>query len=117
MFITQPALEHVDNNHKPIGEKQQEHLADISGMLEKFSEISLSMIIENNYNRIPELVKMQEDILEMMDTYLMDQIKRLKKNKTGAKNTKLFMDLLAETKSLLFNMVNLTKSMRDLTKL
>lgn len=117
MFITQPALEHVDNNHKPIGEKQQEHLADISGMLEKFSEISLSMIIENNYNRIPELVKMQEDILEIMDTYLMDQIKRLKKNKTGSKNTKLFMDLLAETKSLLFNMVNLTKSMRDLTKL
>lgn len=117
MFLTHPALEHVENNHKPIEDKQREHLADMSQHLEKFSEMSLTMIIENNYDKIPDLIKMQEDILEIMDTYLMAQIKRLKKNKTGAKNTKLFMDLLAETKSLLFNMVNLTKSMRDLSKL
>lgn len=117
MFITEPSLEHVENNHKPIGPKQTEHLIALNSDIESFVNAAVQIITESSYQRLPDLFKQSEDILNNMDDYTMAQIKRLKKNKSGAKNTKLFLDVLAETKSLIFNMVNMTKSMRDLSKI
>ncbi|NPD45933.1 MULTISPECIES: inorganic phosphate transporter [unclassified Lentimicrobium] len=117
MFITEPSLEHVDNNHKPIGPKQTEDLSVLNKDIESFVNAAVQIITESSYQRLPDLLKQSEGILSNMDGYTMAQIKRLKKNKTGAKNTKLFLDVLAETKSLMVNMVNLTKSMRDLSKI
>lgn len=115
MFISEPAMEHVENNHKPIGPKQTEHLKSLVDDLDSFVNVAIEIITENSYQKLPDLIKREEEILAMMNKYIMAQIKRLKKNKSGAKNTKLFLDILAETKSLIFNMVNLTKSMRDLS--
>lgn len=117
MFISEPSLEHVDNNHKPIGPKQTEHLNALNKDIESFVNTAVQIITESSYQRLPALLKQSEDILKNLDDYTMAQIKRLKKNKSGSKSTKLFLDILAETKSLVFNMVNLTKSMRDLSKI
>ncbi len=117
MFITEPSLEHVDNNHKPIGPNQTEHLRELNKDIASFVNTAVQIVTENSYQRLPDLFKESEEILANMDAYTMSQIKRLKKNKSGSKSTKLFLDILAESKSLVFNMVNLTKSMRDLSKM
>ncbi|NOR87506.1 MAG: phosphate permease [Bacteroidales bacterium] len=116
-FITEPALEHVDNNHKPIGEFQTLHLTEISDLLKTFSSVAVEIITENRYEKMDELLSIETTILSKMDEFIMAQIKRLRKKKSGAKNTKLFLDILAETKTLTFNMINLVKSQRDLSKL
>ncbi len=117
LFITEPALEHVDNNHKPIGEFQTKHLRLINEMLESFSSLALEIITENRYEKLDELIEKEENILSEMDGFVKEQIKRLKKKKSGTKNTKLFLDMLSETKMLSFHMLNLIKSQRDLSKL
>ncbi|OYT15408.1 MAG: phosphate permease [Bacteroidetes bacterium 4572_77] len=116
-FITEPAYEHVDNNHKPIGDFQTTHLNEINLQIESFSTLAVEMITENKYNKMEELNAIEERLLRKMDEYTLAQIKRLKKQKSGTKNTKLFLDLLAETKTLSLNMINLVKSQRDLSKL
>jgi len=117
LFITEPAHEHVDNNHKPIGEFQTRHLFEVSELLRQFSSLAIEIITENRYDRMEELIAIQERILLEMDVYIKEQIKRLKKKKSGTKNTKLFLDILSETKMLSFHMINLVKSQRDLSKL
>jgi len=117
VFITEPAFEHVDNNHKPIGEFQTMHLKDISEELNEFTSLAIVIVRENKYDKMPELLEIEQSILDKMDKYILAQIKRLKNYKSGTKNTKLFLDILAETKTLTFNMVNLVKSQRDLSKL
>jgi phosphate/sulfate permease len=117
VFITEPAFEHVDNNHKPIGEFQTLHLVDISKEMNEFSSLAIEMIVENNFEKMDILLEIEQTILDKMDRYILAQIKRLKNFKSGTKNTKLFLDILAETKTLTFNMINLVKSQRDLAKL
>ncbi len=116
-FITEPAFEHTDNNHKPIGNFHREHLAIINNQIESFSSLAVEMITENSFKKMNELIDIESTLLENMDKFIMAQIKRLKKQKSGTKSTKLFLDILAETKSLSFNMLNLVKTQRDLSKL
>ena len=117
LFITEPAFVHVDNNHKPIGEFQTRHLKQISEMVDSFSSLAIEAITENRYEKIAELVEIEAEILTNMDAFVKAQIKRLKKHKSGTKNTKLFLDNLSETKMLSFHMLNLVKSQRDLSML
>ena len=116
LFITEPAFTHVDNNHKPIGEFQTKHLRQISELLDLFSSLAIEIITENRYEKLDELVDLEKNILAKMDEFVKAQIKRLKKHKSGTKNTKLFLDNLSETKMLSFHMLNLIKSQRDLSK-
>lgn len=117
LFITEPAFIHVDNNHKPVGEFQTKHLRKISEMIDLFSSLAIEVITENRYEKLDELVDIEKNILAKMDEFVKAQIKRLKKHKSGTKNTKLFLDNLSETKMLSFHMLNLVKSQRDLSKI
>jgi len=115
MFITEPSFVHVDNNHKPMGVFQTKHLKEVSRLVELFSSNAVEIITEKSYGKIDELLAIEEEMLSKMDDYVKTQIKRLKKHKTGTKNTKLFLDILSETKMLSYNMVSLIKSQRDLS--
>lgn len=117
LFITEPAFTHVDNNHKPIGEFQTMHLTEISEGLNSLSSLAVEVIVENRYEKLDELIAIEESILSRMDEFINMQIKRLKKHKSSTKNTKLFLDTLSETKMLSFHMISLIKSQRDLSKL
>ena len=116
VFLSEPALEHVENNHKPIGDKQREHLLDISKRVETLGSLSLEIIQEGSFQKLADLIDLKDELLEVMDQYIFEQIKRLKKNKAGSKNSKLFLNTLTETKSTVLNMINLVKSMRDLER-
>ncbi len=115
IFITEPALEHVDHNHTPIDEFQIEHLNEIQISIQKICAQGVSIVKENKYQELPEVINYLLEGLEAMDRYSFKQIKRLKKQKTTSKNTKLYLDLLSETRALLLNLMNTLKSQRDLS--
>jgi hypothetical protein len=71
--------------------------------------------MEQKFDEIDALSKEANTFINRMDQFVMDQLKRLKKNKSGAKNSKLFLDIISETKSMVLNLVSLTKSVRDLS--
>lgn len=113
-YISLPAFEHVDNNHKPMGEFHQKNLLIISKSVEEICDKAKHIIMEHNYSDIEALTDDSNKLIDEMDAFVIDQLKRLKKNKSGAKNSKLFLDIMSETKSMILDLISLTKSVRDL---
>jgi len=112
-FIVQPVFEHVDNNHKPLIDEQKEELSSIMKRIEKFHLLNSSIIQENNYSLIDDLLVLQKDTIVVCDAARKNQIKRIKSNKVGTKNSILYLTILNETKNMMLNAGNLMKSMRD----
>ena len=112
-FITKPCLDHVDNHHKELLAIQLEELFDMARMgRELFNEIN-QMIRKNNYSRLDEIIEKQAKILKFIDTSRKKQVKRIKANEVGTRNSMLFLGLLSESKNLLLQSINLLKAQRD----
>ena len=114
-FINKPCLDHVDNNHKAFLEVQVEELTDMTRMIREFVRQVNQIINDNDTNQIPEVIEKQSRILKFIDTSRKKQVKRIKANEVGTRNSMLFLSILSESKNLMLQSVNLLKSYRDFT--
>lgn len=114
-FINKPCLDHVDNNHKALLEVQVEELTDMTRMIREFVRQVNQIINNNDTNQIPEVIEKQSRILKFIDTSRKKQVKRIKANEVGTRNSMLFLGILSESKNLMLQSVNLLKSYRDFT--
>jgi phosphate/sulfate permease len=112
-FIVGPALEHVDNNHKPLSNEQ---IAEFRELQVLHSEL-LNEIIEsmetNDFGSQDKIQEMSRLYLLKIEMLNKKQLKRLKKAETGTKNSMLYLNLIGESKRLVLQAVNLYKSHRD----
>lgn len=113
-FIVDPSLNHIDNNHKPMGELQMIDLKKLNKSVIEFLREAELIIRENKFEKLDLVLEMQQQILKDIDVYTKAQIKRLTKPKSGKRNAKLFLDIVGESKVLLVHGVNLLKAQRDL---
>jgi phosphate/sulfate permease len=114
-FINKPCLDHVDNNHKALLEVQVGELTDMTRMIREFVRQVNQIINDNATNQIPEVIEKQSRILKFIDTSRKKQVKRIKANEVGTRNSMLFLGILSESKNLMLQSVNLLKSYRDFT--
>jgi Na+/phosphate symporter len=112
-FITGPCLEHVDNNHKGLLPEQVNELDKIQGGINKLLKMINKSISEQDFSKLEEVLKQQQHILEVIDTTRKNQIKRIKANEAGTKNSLLYLNILSESKNLVLYAVNALKSHRD----
>lgn len=112
-YISEPCLEHVENNHKGLLNSQKAELNKVSQELAKLTAMIIEIIQQESFSRQEEVLKLQAHILEILDQVRKSQIKRIKNNEAGTKNSLLYLNLLSETKNLVLFMVNLFKSHRD----
>jgi Na+/phosphate symporter len=112
-YIVKPAFNHVDNNHKPLIKAQIDELNEIKTKLNILINEVASSIKHNDFSN-------QEKVLELLDNYKVtvdmiqkNQIKRVKNNVVGTKNSILYLDIINESKNLGFHIINLYKSQRD----
>ncbi len=112
-FITKPSFEHVDNNHKPLLDVQAEELKDLSLKIRVFIADIGKAIKARNYDDLNKLIDQQQSILKVLDVIRKNQIKRIKANEVGTRNSMLYLNILAETKNLLLQLINLLKAHRD----
>lgn len=112
-FLTGPALEHVDNNHKPLIPEQIEELRHLSEHMETVLKITLESIIKEDYLSQDKLLEEQAKALRHIEVNRKNQIQRIKKRLVGTRNSILFLNLLDESKNLLLQAVNLFKAQRD----
>ncbi|GMT46221.1 MAG: phosphate transporter [bacterium] len=112
-FLTGPALEHVDNNHKPLIPEQIEELRHLSEHMETVLKITLESIIKEDYSSQDRLLEEQAKALRHIEVNRKNQIQRIKKKLVGTRNSILFLNLLDESKNLLLQAVNLFKAQRD----
>ncbi len=112
-FIVKPALNHVDNNHKPLKKEQIKELNMIYDELEKLVKAVARSVKFNDFSNQEEVLAMIEEYRSLIEKVRKNQIKRVKNNKVGTKNSILFLDILNECRNLGFQVVNLYKSQRD----
>lgn len=112
-YIGEPCFTHVNNNHKGILTIQKNELEKITKDLDNLISLILGIIKTEEFTRQEEVFRLQIAMLDMIDQTRKAQIKRIKNNEAGTKNSLLYLNTLSETKNLLLFMVNLFKSHRD----
>lgn len=112
-YITKPGYDHIDNNHKGFIEKQIEDLRYLNSRVVKYLNRVNEIIQTNDFETLESVVELQESIVNEIDLIRKKQIKRIKKDETGTKNSLLFMAIMHETKNLVLYSINLAKAQRD----
>lgn len=112
-FVSRPSLQHVENQHKGLTSEQASELKDLSNQLSDLFDDILEMIKQNDYTRVPDAIKKQQDILEDLNKIRKKQVKRIKQGETGTRNSVLYLGLLNEIKNLLLHTINILKAQRD----
>lgn len=112
-YLVRPLYEHLENNHKPFSEEQNEELIQFSNQITDFLNFALHIIKESRFEEIEELILKRRDILDSMRDQERKQIRRIKRKETNSRNSVLYFTLMSETKNLLLQTVNLLKATRD----
>lgn len=112
-FISHPSYEHIDNNHKPLLRVQVEELDELQKNISELFNSIIETIDKNEFSNIPDLIEKQQDILDILKTGRKNQIKRIKKDEAGTRNSILYLGILNEIKNFLLQSINLVKSQRD----
>ena len=112
-YVVIPVLNHVDNNHRPLKKEQMNELRRVYAKLERLIQIVARSVKSRDFSDQDELLSMLEDYLKLIESLRKGQIKRVKNNVVGTKNTILYLTILNESKNLGLQVVNLFKSQRD----
>ena len=112
-FITGPSFQHIDNNHKGLLKAQNQELIEISSKISELFEFIMRMIKENDYTGVPDAIRLQQDILDMLNEGRKKQIKRIKQNEVGTRNSVLYLAIINEGKNVMLHTINLLKAQRD----
>jgi phosphate/sulfate permease len=112
-FIAKPSYDHIANQHKSLNKEQIDELMDLNQEITLLFTNIMEVIKRNKYEENPNIYQQQQEALKHIDECRKSQIKRIKKKKTGTKNSILFLQLLNEMKNFLLHTVNLLKSQRD----
>lgn len=114
-FIVDPVYEYIDNNHKALEPEQIEELNVIQAKLSEFFTHLNTIINDRNYlsENIDSVLEEQEALLKSIKKFRKEQIRRIKAEKVGTRNSVLFLGILNETKNLVLYAGNLLKAARD----
>lgn len=115
-YIAKPGLSHVDNNHKGLIGSQKDDINLVKGRVLNVLEKIMHIIAEARFESVGDLIKEQQSVIEQIEEIRKKQIKRIKNEETGTKNSMLFLGIMHETKNLLLYGINLVKAHRDFYK-
>ncbi len=112
-YIADPIYDHLDNNHPPLIPEQVKDLHEINESVNSFYDHVEVLIREQDYKNLDGLLTEQQKILDLITKIKKKQIKYIKSELVGTKNTLMYLNLLSETKNLVLYTVNMVKSHRD----
>ncbi len=112
-YISQPALEHVENKHKSLIPEQIEELRALKDNLCKLINFVKQIIETSNYEKVDEAIKLTEDISNQIATMRKLQVKRIKNEQASTKASILYFSIIHEAKNFTLHTINLLKSHRD----
>jgi len=115
-FVTTPSYTYIDNNHKGLTQAQKEELLNIKAIMTNLFEEVTSIINKNDFAKVPLLIEKQQELLQELNQNRKNQIKRIKKEEAGTRNSILYLGIINETKNLLLQTINLVKAQRDFIK-
>ncbi|MFA8301269.1 MAG: inorganic phosphate transporter [Hyphomicrobiales bacterium] len=114
--IVAPCFEHIDNNHKPFSEGQVEEVNRLRNRIQEFLLLVKDSISNDKFDNEEDILNAREVLMDRVKEFQKNQIKRIKKDGSGTRNSLLFFNILDETKHLLLHITNLYKAQRDFIK-
>jgi len=112
-FIAEPVYDHLDNNHPSFLPEQIKELEHLNEMIKSYFDEIVKVMRKKTYKDLNKLIAQQHDILEQIARVKKKQIRLVKSEAAGTRNTMLYLNLLSETKNLVLHTLNVTKSHRD----
>jgi hypothetical protein len=112
-FISRPIYTYLDNNHKPLIEEQITELNNLRENISDFFNSTILVIKEKGYVDISGIIAEQKDLVDKITLISKKQLKRIKNQESGTKNSTLYLNIMNETKNLLLFTINLIKAQRD----
>ena len=112
-FISQPAFDHVENNHKSLSDNQKSDLLELQSQLVSIIDEVIEEITISKYNNIDTIISHQQIIIDLIRSLSKKHIKRIKEGNASTKASLLYFSILHESNNILLQMINLLKSHRD----
>jgi hypothetical protein len=112
-YMAEPVFNHVDNNHKPILPAQADELTQIAEEVSGFTKKLISELDSNSPEKLEVLSIEQTRIIGLIREARKSQIKYIKKNDVGTKNSMLLLNILSEARNLLHYSLNMMKTQND----
>lgn len=112
-FMLNPMVVHVQNNHKPFNEEQNQELTNLAAEVDNFYNYVLHSVKEEKFDELDNLITERDKIFETLRQIEKNQIKRIKNKAVNTRNSMLFFKINSEMENLLLHTVNLVKSQRD----
>ncbi len=112
-FIIEPLFEHVENNHATTIPEQSKELVELSKDMKELFRLILDAIERNDFKGMPKVIEKNNALLDKIEKIKLLQIKLIKAEKIGTRNSMVIFNLLTETKNVLLHSINVLKSHRD----
>ena len=112
-YIADPIYDHLDNNHPPIIPEQVKDLHELNESVNSFYDHVEALIQKQDYTNLDKLLAEQQRILDLIAKIKKKQIKYIKSESVGTRNSLMYLNLLSESKNLILYTVNMVKSHRD----
>jgi len=97
--IVEPALTHIENSHKPLIAVQIDDLDSLGNHLSDFVDKAKKVVEQDNSFTFADLGDLKGDVLKEIGKARKRQIKRIKANEVGTRNSMLYFELLTEMKN------------------
>ena len=112
-YLTDPVFNHIDNNHPPMRTVQRNYLNNLNEEISSFFNLVLNTVKKDKFEDLEDIIAKQQSILERVDKLQKKQVKMIKREEAGTRNSLLFFNTILETKSLMLHTVNIIKAQRD----
>ncbi|MCD4683301.1 MAG: inorganic phosphate transporter, partial [Bacteroidales bacterium] len=112
-FIIQPAMKHLDNSHKVLLPDQFIELKEIQDRVKDLIAKVNTAMENHDFSGLDNVIEEQRETLKLIKITRKNQVKRIKENTIGTRNSMLVFNILEEYKNIILNIVNLLKSQRD----
>jgi len=112
-YIADPVYEHLDNNHPPLLREQIKDMHGLNESISSFYDEIHALSKKRNFKDLSVLISQQQEILDLIVRMKKKQVKFIKSDMVGTRNTLLYLNLLSESKNLVLHTINMAKSQRD----
>ncbi len=112
-FIAEPIQEHLENNHPTVIPEQEKELLEVNLQIMALLEKIIKVLENDSYRELEPIARSANLIIDELTRLKKFQIKLIKAEKVGTKNSLIIFNLLAETKNLLLFTINMLKAHRD----
>lgn len=112
VHITRPSFEHIDNNHEGLTRIQTDDLISVNTDVDIIYQRILYMLSSGDYSDIDHVLDMRDALFTRIAELTKTELMRIHEGASNSKAGMLYLNILAETKTMVLQSRNLLKSQR-----